>query len=358
MSSATSNTAENPPCFRLFNLPQELQDSVFIFAYPEVEGLSIVFKDDWPFVEEVRKKKERSNFVRRAFPAPKVSEWLVSRKFFTAAARAWMPAQAPAFARCSSTYRNVCTAFLIQGSGLYMQSAAQATLDMNHMFGAGNIADIVLANVALCPRLQRLHLLVDEEMFSDLASKHACEHELEESDLEEVYEAKSCWKKLGGVREVTMSANRAHYHYSGRDVMVLRRNVDRFAQFLQKRMIGSQKPESASGPRVIRPLYHGSRLRASPEPTTSSAAHSSAKRRATEYYDSDGDEIHPKKNARGGRRDDGSPNNEEGDRYLGDDDIPDNSQDFALLALVDPDSLFRWAQGVKVRLAQSAEERG
>lgn len=54
------------PCL-LFDLPQELQDMVFAFAYPRVPNLNILVKG--------------SRASHDPFPKLKVDEWLVSRRY-------------------------------------------------------------------------------------------------------------------------------------------------------------------------------------------------------------------------------------------------------------------------------------
>jgi hypothetical protein len=78
--------------FRLFDLAQELQDKIFQLAYTE-PNFKIVFKSMWE-----SKQTHVRNTTGKAkvdFPthASKVNEWMVSKKYFRAAAKAWVDAQ-------------------------------------------------------------------------------------------------------------------------------------------------------------------------------------------------------------------------------------------------------------------------
>jgi hypothetical protein len=77
--------------FRLFDLAQELQDKIFELAYTE-PNFRIVFKSMWE-----SKQTHVRNTTGKAkvdFPthASKVNEWMVSKKYFRAAAKAWVDA--------------------------------------------------------------------------------------------------------------------------------------------------------------------------------------------------------------------------------------------------------------------------
>lgn len=88
LPAPTPTTSEDLP-FRLFDLPQELQDSIFALAYQQPEIIRIISKHEWDQQEDERRRRNRSTYTPKPFPPPKVSEWLVSRRFLLAASAAW-----------------------------------------------------------------------------------------------------------------------------------------------------------------------------------------------------------------------------------------------------------------------------
>ena len=75
---------------QLLDLPQELQDIIFDLAYPaEPKTNSYRTPKQWEHYQQVLRKSD-SNYKTRPFPAPKVSQFLVSKTFFKNAAEAWV----------------------------------------------------------------------------------------------------------------------------------------------------------------------------------------------------------------------------------------------------------------------------
>jgi hypothetical protein len=73
----------------LWNCPQEIQDMIFELAFQRPHNLKLIFKRGWGFHEEEKSKADFANYVPRAFPRRKVHDWMVSKRFFGLAARAW-----------------------------------------------------------------------------------------------------------------------------------------------------------------------------------------------------------------------------------------------------------------------------
>ncbi|OQO07416.1 hypothetical protein B0A48_07113 [Cryoendolithus antarcticus] len=73
--------------FRLFDLPQELQDLVFGFAYPAEPTTRWIFPNEWK-LREVEKRRRSLEYVMQPFPRFKIDDWLVSKRYFVGAATA------------------------------------------------------------------------------------------------------------------------------------------------------------------------------------------------------------------------------------------------------------------------------
>lgn len=79
--------------FRLFDLPQELQDIIFDLAYPDEPYADFTNPESWEYEEKEKRKQKGPSYTKRPYPNPKVNEWLVSKQYFVAAAKAWVQNQ-------------------------------------------------------------------------------------------------------------------------------------------------------------------------------------------------------------------------------------------------------------------------
>lgn len=88
----TRATAVPPrvPSLRLLTLPQELQDEIFTLAYPEDTNTNYTIFDRWAERERERRLMIGTDFVPATPLVHKVSEFMVSKRFFAAASRAWI----------------------------------------------------------------------------------------------------------------------------------------------------------------------------------------------------------------------------------------------------------------------------
>ncbi|KAK6439902.1 hypothetical protein LTR95_003878 [Oleoguttula sp. CCFEE 5521] len=69
-------------------LPQELEDRIFEFAYQRDPAMKFMMGARWARQEE-QKRKDSRTYVTLPFPNPYVSQWLVSKRYFVAAASVW-----------------------------------------------------------------------------------------------------------------------------------------------------------------------------------------------------------------------------------------------------------------------------
>jgi hypothetical protein len=86
-----ASNIDKPVCL-LFALPQELQDMIFGYAYSN-PGMKVISRHAWDAQERYNERSKREKgveYIPYAFPGPKVSQFLVSKQFFTAAATVYM----------------------------------------------------------------------------------------------------------------------------------------------------------------------------------------------------------------------------------------------------------------------------
>jgi len=152
-NTEVSSTSEPSP---LFELPQELQDIVFKFAYPTTQNLKILVKSYFKSPPD-------------PFPAPKVDEWLVCRRFFTAASRAWMLAQDFGAGHGSEANDPPCHDFVTHGSstssplpfGLFSAYGTTGTVTLLGRHGLPNPAALYFWRLHVCRKPMDLTLLID-----------------------------------------------------------------------------------------------------------------------------------------------------------------------------------------------------
>ncbi|KAK5119158.1 hypothetical protein LTR85_007772 [Meristemomyces frigidus] len=79
------------PC-RFFALPQELLDMIFDFAYPHEPGVRLLDRKQWQEKQKACRRLHRmaSPYMVQPFPPPKVNSFLISKRYFQSAAKAWV----------------------------------------------------------------------------------------------------------------------------------------------------------------------------------------------------------------------------------------------------------------------------
>jgi hypothetical protein len=163
-SGEPSPTVTEPGTFRLFDLPQELQDAIFEFAYTE-RRYKNVYKRDWDIHQtHLRKTTDKP---RVDFPPHKVNEWMVSKRYFRAAARAWIGAQTckevikervnkPTY----SDNRFPTLSHALVDGGLFLEFARALIFYLREPICRSDSQQI-----SHCRRLRRLAFVIDEDFF-------------------------------------------------------------------------------------------------------------------------------------------------------------------------------------------------
>lgn len=153
--------------FRLYDLPQELEDMIFEKADSRKRRLNLVFKENWDRDEHYERMSQGPQYVTRAFPSLKVTEWMVSKRFFRAAAKVWMGAQTFHQKAGGNDDLMITEMFLLEQHGLFFEFATHATIKLEPGFRAEFLEDL-----APCRTLKHIKLLTDEEVFEPV-DKHA-----------------------------------------------------------------------------------------------------------------------------------------------------------------------------------------
>jgi hypothetical protein len=88
---STSGLDQHP--HHLFNLPQEIQDLIFDYAYPAIDDvITLCERRHWENCEKYLHRNEQS-YVARPFQHNIINEFMVSKRFFINAARAYVGTQ-------------------------------------------------------------------------------------------------------------------------------------------------------------------------------------------------------------------------------------------------------------------------
>jgi hypothetical protein len=181
-SGESSSTTAEPVTFRIFDLPQELQDAIFEFAYTE-PGYENVYKREW----EVRQThiRETTEMPRADFPTHKVNEWMVSKRYFRAAAKAWMEAQT-GYDYVSRYIKGLVSddfptiSHTLGDGGLFLEFARTLVIPLKEPIGWLDIQQI-----SRCRRLNVLACVVDEDFFIETDRGFAWEVELTKEELQD-----------------------------------------------------------------------------------------------------------------------------------------------------------------------------
>lgn len=176
------STMSAPSHFRLYDLPQEIRDGIFDLAYPTISSdAQLVNKYSWD-MEECRNSLEDDSHRPREFEY-KISEFLVSKRFFVDAAQAFAQNQT-----CTSTVMEgilsaYCTSFDIEVLDVYALSRSPNARhvrirvgprdfgsNLTHLVTRTVLEDSQIANSAIYKDLQSLSGLVslDLEAAGDL----------------------------------------------------------------------------------------------------------------------------------------------------------------------------------------------
>jgi hypothetical protein len=232
----------------LLTLPQEIEDVIFDYAYPTVNGLQFVTRKQWDTREIERNRRNRKNFTPRPFPDPQVSKFCISKKFFVAASRAYIGNQ---------TFEGVNGFWLWKFFGVVRQFLRTLAGDQHWARDAGDL-----------PNVKTMILHISHEAFTCLEpAKLAWEDDLDDDDLRKVItecRLEAC------CRAPVLDLRPESCPYARTDFQQAKfvSNVERLAQAMRKVTSGSSSSTTAGrsstnslyGQPPSVPLYDGSKV--------------------------------------------------------------------------------------------------
>jgi len=194
-------------CF-LFELPQELQDLIFSYAYPETQPLKIVFKPTWDQNEEKNRMSHGSDCVTKPFPRLRIEEWLVSKRYFLAAADAWMSIQDFGAGGGQSWGDSISHTFISAELGLFQTFCIHATVSFDLSYKS--LTEHPIKALKMCCRLRDLKIFVDHQSFSGIAGQYAFETLFDDGELRRLVD-RSGLGTLQGLRAFSIEAQVDRY---------------------------------------------------------------------------------------------------------------------------------------------------
>lgn len=203
----------------LFQLPQEIQDMTFDFAYPAVPGLRAITKKQWDRAQWKLRRDQGPGYICKPFPEAKVSEFLVSKRFFVSAARSFISHQ---------TFDRIFMRELIlhYDDSAILQYVAKAELCLI------SISMLRHAGVIL-PNLRSLNLEISEFAFEEtLPSKFPWEEELTILDLRPILE-KYDIDRITGVEEFNADILRSRSAKSPEEQAMWRKNAGKLEDLVR-----------------------------------------------------------------------------------------------------------------------------
>jgi hypothetical protein len=176
----------------LLNLPQELQDAIFEFAYTELD-FKIVHKGRWELDQDHMRKA--TGKPKLEFPPHKVNEWMVSKSYFKAAAKAWVAAQTSleAIESTEPETSTPCDLFPPMKSWQLFGSGTDAGLFLD--FGRTFVVDLPShfrrddsERIMRCRKMRHLICIVHTDFFPETDRGFSWEVEFTDEELMELLE--------------------------------------------------------------------------------------------------------------------------------------------------------------------------
>lgn len=233
MITASTSASEEGRKVGLLYLPQELEDIIFNLAYPCQPDAIWLDHNDWVKKERSKQRADRTCYTTRAFPRTKVHEFLVSKQYFVAAARAWVGNQK------IDTERSPAFDFVPTGmaGGIVSAYVVDMRCSLYNFIGT--------RMVYLLPRLVALEIVVDYWKFESVKPRTAWDDELTVQDFNEV-EAVMKLTYLSGLRKFKLIPDRCYHADTEAQKERWARNVQAFEDLLRPYVVGKRLPEASA----------------------------------------------------------------------------------------------------------------
>ncbi|TKA22465.1 hypothetical protein B0A50_08008 [Salinomyces thailandicus] len=252
------NTTEMQP-FRLFDLPQELLDSIFDLAYPRQSASNITFRDDWDRDELQQRRDQGSQYQVRPFPTPKVADWMISKRFFLLAARSWMGNQHFG-GWAGGAYKHSASSLLTENNGLFVDFAHEAL----------GLSFFDCHDLQQCKRLQIVEIEVsshDMDLDDSTAAKFCWETLFDEAEIARLPIVASL-EGLQVTRAFHVKAGYCHYARTDAEKSTWEQNVARLDALLRQKVVNSrladdnekQGKNNTTSSAICQPLFSGSKV--------------------------------------------------------------------------------------------------
>lgn len=251
---ATVNPATRPGGrLHLFGLPGELRDMIFELAYYRPADITLTRASAWRSKQSMQRQLETASrpFVPRPYPGSTVSRFLVSKRYFVAAARAYV----------SSTPlivdKNVGRGLLSGG----VLAAFARQVECNYE----EAVFLRLPNLKILRATVRLHLFGEQEESNELPvlKQKITEAEFERSIISRVLRKFEALKTLELIPQDAQAygldaTQKAHWEA----------NVKVLEAVVARKVVTSSSDQPAHGPNVQgrTPLYTGSNVSFEPPP--------------------------------------------------------------------------------------------
>ena len=252
VSNTEAALIENPQPCHLWRLPQEIQDTIFALAYPKQRDINICFRRDWERREEYEQNKDRSGYTVRPFPSHKVNEFMVSKRFFVGATKAWFSAQAWTYEYLSREGSQVST-FIATDNGLFLHFAQEIQTTFSRST-TRSIRNMV--------QLRKLHLLVRESDFEGINGKDAWEDIFKEDELNQL-PIVAMFDEVRGLKVFDMKPNYCTFANTERKEKILKANVKALVAIIRPKVtLAKPAPVLATGKEVTSclPIYRSSHV--------------------------------------------------------------------------------------------------
>jgi hypothetical protein len=236
------------PRLHLFALPQEIQDIIFDLAYPSVGVFKPVIRWQWEYREKQKRKEDGNTYTTRPFPPPKVSQFLVSRRFFLAAAKAFIGNQV--IINTEGPFRHEL--FTNGSQNVVTRFVAKATIDL------GSLKFIVGAE-AFAPNLKSLKLTVKDGDFDILDPKYPWEEELDDYDVKAVASYHNI-DYIAGVKEFHLMHYACDYAETNEEQLIYDLNVRKLGAYMKSIVLKPRQSIEAFSSEDAAALYPASKV--------------------------------------------------------------------------------------------------